>query len=250
MKKVAAILIVILIHSITVFAGVDTSALQQTLQSSHLPAGNLGILVERDDQEVFALNSDRTFVPASLTKILTGAAAYEILSADHEFKTILLTDAAPSRGALRGSLFLKGGGDPSFSSRKLSALIQQLKGRNIRTINGNIVIDNSRFDEPTLNGVEAVRNFIGSWDRAGYPLFLSLDPTPQLKALLAKNVRYESRIRTMTAPTKNRDYVIYRNMNQPDLWTGIQLQQLLQKQKIAVRGKVIKGTTPAGASVV
>jgi D-alanyl-D-alanine carboxypeptidase/D-alanyl-D-alanine-endopeptidase (penicillin-binding protein 4) len=250
MRRIIAILFLFILHTFPALAAIDTDSFKEIIQNSRIPSADLGILVEEGDREVFAMNPDRKFVPASLTKILTGAAAYEILNADHLFKTLLLTDGTVAKGVLRGSLYLQGGGDPSFSSRKLATLAGQLKGKGIRNIEGSIVIDNSRFDDPVFDNLQEARDYVGSWDRIGYPVFFTVKPTSELKALLAKGPRYESRIRTITAPTKNRDYVIYRNMNQPDLWTGIQFQELLKKQKIVFRGKIIKGKTPSEATML
>ena len=68
------------------------------------------------DGEVLYSNLGDTRVhPASVMKLLTGAAALETLGLDHTFKTELYADGPIKDGVLQGNLYLRGQGDPTLT---------------------------------------------------------------------------------------------------------------------------------------
>ena len=66
---------------------------------------------------LFQHNADRLMMPASNMKILTLAAAAQVLGWDHRFATTLETSAPVENGVLRGDLVIRGSGDPTISTR-------------------------------------------------------------------------------------------------------------------------------------
>ncbi len=63
-------------------------------------------------------------LPASNMKLVTAAAALDLLDPEARFTTAVLTDGAPTDGSVvRGNLYLVGGGDPMLSTQ---AYIDQL----------------------------------------------------------------------------------------------------------------------------
>jgi serine-type D-Ala-D-Ala carboxypeptidase/endopeptidase (penicillin-binding protein 4) len=105
---------------------------------------------------LYALNARKLMMPASNMKIVTLAAAAETLGWDYRFKTTLETDAEIVGGALKGSLVVRGGGDPTINSRggRARALFDEwaaaLKAAGITRVDGNIVADASAFDSRGL----------------------------------------------------------------------------------------------------
>lgn len=99
----------------------------------------------RTGDEVFALNSDSAFNPASNTKIFTTAAALSVLGADYRFRTTMWSPArsvsASSPDTLDGSLFLQGSGDPSLQPADIVDLVRDLSRRGIQHISGDIILD-------------------------------------------------------------------------------------------------------------
>src|SRR5207249_6410681 len=95
-------------------ASVENSSIENIIGVSGLNRPDLGMLVEDEKETIFALNSNQQFVPASLTKILTAGASLDRLHTDYAFKTELLTDAPFYNRVLKGPLYVKAGGDPSF----------------------------------------------------------------------------------------------------------------------------------------
>ena len=68
--------------------------------------------------DLYSLNASKLVMPGSNMKILTLAAAAELLGWDHRFETTIVVGCARSTPAiLRGDLIVIGGGDPSISER-------------------------------------------------------------------------------------------------------------------------------------
>ena len=223
--------------------GIDSARLQEIVYANHLNPDELSIIIEDENGKLFALNETKKLKPASLTKILTAGAALEYLGADFEFKTEMLTDASVENHTLRGSLYLRAGGDPAFNKDKLSIFLGALQKRNIRLITGNIVIDDSLYSDIRARDS---RSWLASLNSAGnYPLFINLDPSSKLVPLSRQWLKAERRLRRLLY--LNDSYVTYQNMTQPDLWTGQRFQNLLKRAGIRVKGKVIRGEVPEDA---
>ena len=105
---------------------------------------------------LYALNARKLMMPASNMKIVTLAAAAEILGWDFRFKTTLETAADLDNGVLRGDLIVRGGGDPTINARdkRAAAVFDEwaaaLKSAGISRIEGNIVGDSSAFERRGL----------------------------------------------------------------------------------------------------
>ena len=237
-------LLVIILSGGSLQASVNVESIDHILKNAGLQSEHLGIVIEDNSEVVFSLNPERRMVPASLTKIVTAAAAFELLNPQYQFRTQLLTDGVRKGDLLEGSLYIKGGGDPSFTAGKLPALIRFLSTQGIRCLKGNVIIDNSRFDDPIFDTSAQVKHLIQSWDRKGYPLFLNFEPARQFSA------RLERAIRSVTTPKRDRDFVVYCNMNQPDLWTGYKFLSYLRTAGIEVSGSVERGVSPPQAKLI
>lgn len=97
--------------------------------------------------------SEKSLTPASTQKLLTTAAALEILGADFQFKTdVYITGRIDKKGILMGNLIIKGYGDPTLASkyfpknnRFISSIYNELKKNGIRQINGKLIVDNNYY---------------------------------------------------------------------------------------------------------
>lgn len=91
--------------------------------------------------------ADHPFVPASVAKVPTVAAALGVLGADHRFTTRLRATGPVESGTLRGDLVLEGGGDPSLSSDGLGDLVEGLRKAGVTRVTGRLYYDTSLLPE-------------------------------------------------------------------------------------------------------
>jgi D-alanyl-D-alanine carboxypeptidase/D-alanyl-D-alanine-endopeptidase (penicillin-binding protein 4) len=91
--------------------------------------------------ELFALNPDQGYVPASILKLVTAAAALEILGPEYRFAT----DFYLTR---EGDLWLVGRGDPFLVSEELCLIADELVRRGLQRVRG-VHLDTGFF-EPGL----------------------------------------------------------------------------------------------------
>jgi serine-type D-Ala-D-Ala carboxypeptidase/endopeptidase (penicillin-binding protein 4) len=105
---------------------------------------------------LFELNSDKMMIPASVLKLVTSAAALEILGPDYRFRTRIGYTGRIENGILRGNLIIAGGGDPALGSEYfrdhyffphfLEVWAQRIKAAGISRIEGNLILDGSLYD--------------------------------------------------------------------------------------------------------
>lgn len=118
----------------------DESAL---IARSGLAPEQIGyVLRDLDSGETVARHqADRAFMPASVVKIPTGAAALRILGSDHRFTTSVRVSGTVEDGVLRGDLALVGGGDPMLGSDALLRLCHDVRAAGVREIEGAFLYD-------------------------------------------------------------------------------------------------------------
>ncbi|MBM3789937.1 MAG: D-alanyl-D-alanine carboxypeptidase/D-alanyl-D-alanine-endopeptidase [Acidobacteria bacterium] len=106
-------------------------------------------------QVLVSVNPEKPFLPASVLKVVTTAAALEKLGADFRFRTSLYTDGVlTEEGVLEGDLILVGRGDPDLSDPDASQLqkpalqeiAEKLLELGIRKVQGDVFGDDSYFD--------------------------------------------------------------------------------------------------------
>jgi len=98
---------------------------------------NGGYGVEMNGKVIFADNLHTPFIPASTLKVLTSLMALEILGPEYRFATTVYVDNT-------NVLYLRGEGDPLFTSETITTIARELKKRGIAKIDG-IVLDDSAF---------------------------------------------------------------------------------------------------------
>lgn len=116
-------------------------------ESRHWAAKDVGIaIVDVQSGRVLAAHNEHQLLnPASNAKLFTAAAALSILHGSYRYQTTL--SGTVKNGSLVGSLVLRGQGDPSLSSRDLWQLAVDLRAHGVRRIDGDILVDQRRFDE-------------------------------------------------------------------------------------------------------
>ncbi|RXT04347.1 D-alanyl-D-alanine carboxypeptidase/D-alanyl-D-alanine-endopeptidase [Ammoniphilus sp. CFH 90114] len=156
--------------------------LNSLLQDASVKGVTTGIIVKSLDQDqvLFAKHADKLMTPASNVKILTSSTALRKLGADYRFKTEVYTTAPiNSGGVLEGDIVIKGYGDPSLHTEdslkvqdgvSIESIVEALKAKGIKRINGNILMDDTYFDNKRYPDG-------WTWDNESY------DYNPQISAL-------------------------------------------------------------------
>ena len=204
-----------------------------------------GVLVARGGVGIISINADEPFVPASLLKLATTTAAIVRFGPNHRFPTRVLTPRSGGSSTV-ASLYLVGGGDPTFSTEAYrrkryepkptdpikvpafpngSPTVEQLARRvaaaRVRVVRGDLIVDETLFDaRRTPQGW--LPSYLGPDPDSG---LLSAMPVNEGRADLAGKVLVKS----------------------PAAAAGEALKRALAARGVAVRGKVRLGRAPRGA---
>lgn len=100
---------------------------------------------------VYEYYGNNEIKPASTLKLLTAAAASEVLGEDYFFSTQMLMDGTIQNGILNGNIYLRGEGDPTLQVKDFVTFSNTLKKKEIKQINGNIYGDDTWFTGERLS---------------------------------------------------------------------------------------------------
>ncbi|EKE04665.1 MAG: hypothetical protein ACD_20C00028G0001, partial [uncultured bacterium] len=119
--------------------------------NDNAPRSYVGVIVgdAETGKVLYEKNSQGLFTPASNEKLFTAAAVLYLLGPNYRFKTVCLIQGQNKIGAtLNGNLYIRFSGDPTLTSEGVQKLIQDIKNYGISCIEGDIVLDETRFDKP------------------------------------------------------------------------------------------------------
>jgi D-alanyl-D-alanine carboxypeptidase/D-alanyl-D-alanine-endopeptidase (penicillin-binding protein 4) len=153
----------------TFLQGEDFSCLEHAVVGIYAIKSSTGeVLLEK--------NSGLSLVPASCLKVVTTAAALNLLGADYRFETYLEYDGTIDEGKiLHGNLFIRGGGDPCLGSdriagslsweKQIETWVNAVKELGITKIVGKVIGDSSKWEKalavPSWNW-EDLGNYYGA----------------------------------------------------------------------------------------
>lgn len=123
------------------------ASVAQALKAAGIPTQAVAVVVRQVGAAQPALRhrADASMNPASLMKLVTTFGALEILGPAYVWRTEILADSQPQNGVLGGDLYLRGSGDPKFTHDRLWLLLRELRGRGVREIRGDLILDKSAF---------------------------------------------------------------------------------------------------------
>jgi D-alanyl-D-alanine carboxypeptidase/D-alanyl-D-alanine-endopeptidase (penicillin-binding protein 4) len=111
---------------------------------------------------LFADDPDVQRIPASVNKLFTTATALQRFGPDHTLTTDVLAETAPDEfGVVTGDLYLRGGGDPMFSTANARALAGWLARDGLTEVTGRVIGDEAAWDG--LRGGPASSYRTSSW---------------------------------------------------------------------------------------
>ena len=118
---------------------------------------NMSVLVQNmNTGEVIDSNRpDHVVPPASVQKLLTTAAALEILGPDFRFPTVLEYTGTIEKGVLHGDLYIRGNCDPSLgwkgNTAFLNRWVKAVREAGIQRIDGAVIADMTMLDGEAQN---------------------------------------------------------------------------------------------------
>jgi len=204
------------------------------------------VLVEDSSgDELVAQNADESFIPASVTKVVTAWLAMEVLGGDYRFETRFYLDA-------KRVLYVRGGGDPFLISEELKPLAADLVGKIGKAPITGIVVDGSYYP-PDLR-IPGIENDGLAYDapnsalavnfntvyavRSGAKVRSAEEQTPitplAIAIFRAKGPDGEGRISLGQDPAVGLQYA------------GELISAFIARAGGAVRGKISIGTAPEG----
>jgi len=255
-------------------------------QMKHAILG-LYVVNSKTGKVVYDLNGQVGLAPASTQKIFTAIAALDTLGSHYRYKTPIGYSGQIQGDTLNGNLVVVGYGDPSLGSWRypntkmqqvLHTITLAVSAAGIHTINGDIVLDDSKFSyQPVPGGWPwaDVGNYYGSgtwalnWNENQYDLLLNPGETegdlvaiagtkpwlpPTLSNLVTTGPKgsgdntniYMAPYATTglvdgTAPAGEKNFVVSGSMPYPADVLGKAIFDNLSAANIQVQGRVITG---------
>jgi len=157
-----------------------TSRIAATLKDSRVTKASVGVVVADSvsGSEYYAKSAGTALTPASNMKLVTAAAALDLLGAQRRFTTGVYAGAAPVSGTV-SRLYLRGYGDPTLREADLRSLAAQVKAAGVTRVTGSVVGDAGYFDDDRYHN---------NWDPTDYNYSyapqvsaLTLSPSSELK---------------------------------------------------------------------
>ena len=183
---------------------------------------------------IYEHNPDKKFVPASGMKLAIIGASLHYLGPNYRFRTEFLVDGPLEDGVVKGNVYVHGSGDPSLTSDEMDYIAHSLAERGVRAIEGNIILDDSFFDD-RLRGPASYDNIL----KEGLPIQSALSYNfnrVEIKAMPGAagsraqihdgGYGYFDVLNRVTTATRGRP------------WMRV---QKLRRDRVIVRGRVIQG---------
>ena len=259
--------------------------LTELLKEDVLRSSHIGIEVKSMDRNevLFSYNAGQRFIPASNVKLFTVAAGLAYLTPDFVYETKLMQHGVVESGVLKGDLIIVGSGDPTISgyfhdgnpTKVFEDWAETLKQSGIRSITGNIVIDNSFFRATPLgpgwswddelfcysasNDAFSFNNncvavVVAPGNSAGDPVTVRLEPGPGDLVIVnnAKtgdqggtddiSIRKDPCTNTITIsgglPMNHPEYRVMVSVERPACYGGLIFKEILAQRGVSLHGRI------------
>ena len=185
-------------------------------------------------ETLYAHNPTKRFIPASGMKLAIMGASLHYLGPNYRFETTFLVDGPLEDGVVHGNLYIRGSGDPSLTRFEMDFLARQLAAGGLKEIRGDIVLDDSFFDDQ-LRGPASYGDIL----KKGLPIQSALSYNFNLVELRLTPSNAGSR-----ATLHDEGYGYFDVLNRVTTamrgrpWTRV---QKLRRDRVIVRGRVIQG---------
>ncbi len=201
-------------------------------------AGDGAVMAVGADGEVFASHRpDKALVPASILKIVTAAAALEVLGPGHRFETVF-------RRTPEGDLAVSGRGDPHLVSEEVARIAGALRSKGLERVR-HLLLDNRCFQPGlVLHGTNRSLNPYDAYNGAlcvnFNTIFVRVDDRGRVRSAEPQTPLTEL-ARRAALESGERGRVRINLAESPEqclLYAGELLAAFLRKEGIEVKGEV------------
>ncbi len=150
----------LLLLTLATFLTVQADALSDFTGSRSINAPKTSVLVIdlKTGKELVSHNAALPLIPASIMKSVTTATLLDKVGSKFRYGTPAYTTGRVKDGVLEGDILIVASGDPSINTRNepqspdiVSEIVERLKDLKVKTVRGDIVIDESDFPGPSVN---------------------------------------------------------------------------------------------------
>lgn len=256
----------------------STDSLSVIFKKFDIDPSHVSLEIKVDDDDYLTLNQNEKKIPASVSKLLTSYAVLNRFPLGSKFLTRVYYD--------KNNIYLKGGGDPSFVSENMWYLVNELLRHNIKTVQGDIIVDDSLFDKVRFDESREDKRVDRAYDSpVGAMSFnwnavnVFVKPTKTGEKAQAvidpENDFYVLRNNTMTVSgtpkkelvvsisntertisvsgevmAKSPEKAVFKSVNDPEIWSGVNFKAFLKQRGIQVLGQVKSGKVPDQADLL
>ena len=124
------------------------SELAVAIKDADFTTDRIGLFIQgvEDSKPLVASHADRFLNPASVIKLVTTAAALDLLGQGYRWSTEVMYTGNIEGNTLNGDLYFRGNGDPYLTPERFWRLLNRISIYGIHRITGDVLIDNSYFE--------------------------------------------------------------------------------------------------------
>ena len=141
--------ILVLLTPVPAAAGAELPPeLAAAIKDADFSSDGIGLFIQGVDNEkpLVALHADLFLNPASVIKLVTTAAALDMLGQGYRWSTEVMYTGNIEGHTLNGDLYIRGNGDPYLTPERFWRLLNRIYIVGIHRITGDVLIDNSYFE--------------------------------------------------------------------------------------------------------
>jgi len=207
------------------------------------------LAIDEEGKELVAQNADKSFVPASVTKIVTAWLAMEVLGGDYRFETKFYLDD-------KRVLYIRGGGDPFLVSEELAKLAPELVASIGKELLTGIVLDASYY--PSDLRIPGIEDTTESYDALNSALAVNFNTIAAMRK--GKTVRSAEEQTPITplaisefqarGPKGSGRISLSKDPAVSLKYAGELIAAFIERAGGSVKGKITTGTVPEGLKPV
>lgn len=271
-----------------------TRALQSVIDTTVLKTARVSVQVRSldDGTVIYSRDGEELLNPASNVKLFTAAAALAKLGPEFRYDTEFFTDPdfKAGRAGVAKTLFVRGKGDPTLTTERLTGIVSDLIHAGLKEVSGDLVLDESYFDLERLppgydqewgdkaylapTGALSLNwNTVGVYLRPGENVgeraMAELEPASEyftLESALVTGTKTQRRYTVSINPDKDKvrqkvevkgvvpvekgTWSQWKKVDAPALYFGYTLKSLLAHRGVKVKGRIHTGTVAAGSRML